>query len=135
MNLLTEDQTVLLLLEYLKTQGYSIESYCLGSQRGFDIIAIKNGKKMIVEVKGAKASDDSPIKKREFFSSGQIKTHFGKAIVKSIETKLKFPNDFVAIAHPMNDSILNAISSLIPELKKLGISHFWVETNGNVISN
>ena len=44
-NKLTEDETVLLLISYLKINGYDIEDYCLGHQRGIDIISSKNNKK------------------------------------------------------------------------------------------
>lgn len=129
---MTEDQTVLGLIKYLENDGYIIESYCLGQQRGYDILAIKNSKRLIVEVKGAKASDDSPTKKRDKFNSGQIKTHFGKALVKAMETKNSFPNADIAIAHPLDDDIINSIGDLIPQLKKLNILHFWVTTEGEV---
>lgn len=129
---MTEDQTVLGLINYLKNTGYTIESFCLGQQRGYDIVAIKNGRKLYVEVKGAKASDDSPTKKREKFNSGQIKTHFGKALVKAMETKNSFPNADIAIAHPYDEDILNSIGDLIPQLNKLGIIHFWVTPEGEV---
>jgi hypothetical protein len=35
---LTEDKTVLLLIDYLKANGYVIHSHCLGHQRGYDIV-------------------------------------------------------------------------------------------------
>ena len=62
-NKLTEDETVLLLIDYLESNGYIIEDYCLGHKRGIDIISSKNNKKFLIEVKGAKANDNSPIKK------------------------------------------------------------------------
>ena len=83
---------------------------------------------MYVEAKGAKASDNSPTKKRKFFDSGQIKDHFGKALVKSLETKVKFPNAIVAIAHPDDKDIRRTIEGTIVLLKNIGIVHFWVGT-------
>lgn len=132
---LTEDKTVLLLIAYLNSKDYDIISYCLGQKRGYDIIAEKNGQKLIIEVKGAKANKDSPTKRREYFDSGQIKTHFGKAIVKSLETKVKFPNSKIAIAHPDDKDIKKAIGELIHEINKFGITHFWVNPNGSVIED
>lgn len=132
---LTEDQTVELLIEWLKDKGYNITSYCLGQKRGYDIVAEKDGQKLIVEVKGAKASDDAPTKKRKYFNSGQIKTHFGKAIVKTMETKVSFPNDLVAIAHPFDDDIIKAIGYVVPQLERLNIIHYWVKPNGEIFKN
>lgn len=131
-NKLTEDETVLLLISYLKVNGYDIEDYCLGHQRGIDIVSSKNNKKFLIEVKGARANDDSPIKKRKFFDSGQIKDHLGKAIVKSLETLKKFKDADIGIAHPDDEYIKKTIGKITPELKKIGIYHLWVSEGGKV---
>ena len=81
---------------------------------------------------GAKASDNSPTKKREKFNSGQIKTHFGKALVKILNEKYLNPNAQFAIAHPNDYDIKKTIGHLIPFLKKLEIDHFWVSTDKKV---
>ena len=52
---LTENRTIELLMPFLVQQGYAIESFCLGQTRGYDIVAVKNNRKLFVEVKGAKA--------------------------------------------------------------------------------
>lgn len=86
-----------------------------------------------MEAKGAKASNISPTKRREYFNSGQIKTHFGKAIVKVLEEKLLNPKAILAIAHPDDSSIRKSIGHIIPFLKTLGIKHFWISSDGTVI--
>jgi hypothetical protein len=126
---LTENETILLLIPYLESKGWNIESHCLGQTKGCDIIAEKDGEKMYIEVKGAKADDKSPTKKREYFNSGQIKTHFGKAIVKILSDKHLNPVGNFAIAHPDDGDIKKAIGNLIPYLKDLNIKHFWVSKN------
>ena len=47
-NKLTEDETVLLLIDYLEANGYVIEDYCLGHKRGIDIVSSKNNKKFLL---------------------------------------------------------------------------------------
>ena len=134
MEKLTENQTILLLIDHLKNSGWEIVSYCLGQQRGYDIVAINSaGRKLFVEAKGARASDDSPTKKRKYFNSGQIKDHFGKAIVKSIETQLDQPNDLVAIAHPYDPDIIKHIGRTASHLASMGISCYWVKSSGEVV--
>lgn len=123
---LTEDETIELLMQHLVSQSWTIESFCLGQQRGYDIVATRSGQRLYVEAKGAKASDNSPTKKRKFFDSGQIKDHFGKALVKSLETRIKYPNALVAIAHPEDKDIRRNIDSTVAFLEKIGIMHFWV---------
>ena len=129
---LTEDETVELLIKYLERDSYNIISFCTGHQRGTDIVAEKNNKKLLVEVKGARANHNSKIKKRPYFDSGQIKDHFGKAIVKVLELKSDNENCDVAIAHPDDESIKKHLDKSIKHLKKLDIIHFWVSRNGNV---
>lgn len=129
---LTENRTIELLMPFLVQQGYAIESFCLGQTRGYDIVAVKNNRKLFVEVKGAKAHNDSPTKKRPFFNSGQIKSHLGKAIIKCLETKVAHPEATIAIAHPEEEQIRSAIAGIIPELNKIGISHYWVSADGTV---
>jgi hypothetical protein len=117
---------------HLEKNGWKIESYCLGQTRGCDIVSVKDDEKLYIEVKGSRASDDSPTKRRAFFDSGQIKTHFGKAIVKILEDKYRNPKSNFAIAHPDDFEIKRAIGNLTPYLKGLGIRHYWVSINGNV---
>lgn len=119
-------------MKYLENESWKIESHCLGQTRGCDIVAVKESEKLYIEVKGARAGNDSPTKRREHFDSGQIKTHFGKAIVKILYDKYKDPRASFAIAHPNDVDIKRAIGNLTPMLKKMSIKHFWVSENGNV---
>lgn len=124
---LTEDETVNLLKDHLENTGWHIgDKFCLGQKHGIDIEASKGKVIMLIEVKGARASDTAPTKKREYFDSGQIKTHFGKALVKMLHEKSLNPKAKLAIAHPDDDDIKKAIGHIIPFLKNLEIIHFWV---------
>lgn len=129
---LTENQTIHVLINHLTIDGWQIISHCLGQTRGIDIVAERADKRILIEVKGAKADDNSPTKKRTFFDSGQIKTHFGKAIVKMLEEKSKDPTALLAIAHPNDPQIKKIIGTITPLLKKNDILHFWVSDNGEV---
>jgi hypothetical protein len=128
----TENEIVNILIGHLKINGWTIDSYCLEQTHGNDIVASKANTKLIVEAKGAKASNNSPTKKREYFDSGQIKTHFGKALVKVLGEKYINPKAKFAIAHPEDNDIRKTIGHLTPFLKTLGIKHFWVSADGTV---
>ncbi|MGB5818770.1 MAG: hypothetical protein WBG90_04735 [Saonia sp.] len=132
---LTEDQTIKILIEHLKKEGWFIEGFCLGQKRGVDVVAIKDGRRLYVEAKGAKASDNSPTKKNEFFNSTQIKTHFGVAIIKSIKTQNQFPNDLIAIAQPDDLYLKKVLDGVVPKLKKLNIIHYWVNPDRTVLES
>ena len=124
MTKLTEDETVTILVDYLKQSGWTIDSFCLGQQHGKDIVASKSNTTLVVEAKGARAGDNAPTKKREHFDSGQIKTHFGKALVKVLDEKYLNPKNKFAIAHPDDKDIRRTIGHMTPFLKALGIEHF-----------
>ncbi len=130
---LTENQTIKILMTYLVKNGWKIDSYCLGQTKGCDIVASKNENIMLMEVKGAKADENSPTKKRNYFDSGQIKTHFGKAIVKMLEERFKNPGVILAIVHPDDENIRKAIGHLTPQLKDLNMRHYWVSENGEIV--
>jgi hypothetical protein len=130
---LTEDEIVNFLMDYLKRSQWNIDSHCLGHAHGCDIVASRNNTELVVEVKGARASENSPIRKRQHFDSGQIKTHFGKAIVKILEEKYHRPKSKFAIAHPEDGDIRKIIGHLVPFLKNLGIKHYWVSSDGTVV--
>jgi len=127
---LTEDQTVQYLITYLENSGWHVgQNFCLGQKHGIDIKATKENDVLLVEVKGARAGDASPNKVRKHFDSGQIKTHFGKAIVKMLHEKSLNPNATLAIAHPDDEDIKRSISHMVPFLKDLGIVHYWVSAD------
>ncbi len=132
MSKITEDETVTILIDYLKQCGWIIDSFCLGQTHGNDIVASKSNAILIVEAKGARAGDNSPTKKRDHFDSGQIKTHFGKALVKVLDEIHLNPQNNFAIAHPDDNDIRKTIGHLTPFLKTLGIKHFWVSADGTV---
>ena len=133
MSKMTEDETVTILADYLKQSGWSIDTICLGETHGNDIVASKSNTILVVEAKGARAGENSPTKKREHFDSGQIKTHFGKALVKVLEEKYLNPKNKFAIAHPDDKDIRRTIGHLTPFLKTLDIKQYWVSANGTVI--
>lgn len=127
---LTEDETVIILKSHLEKRGWHIgQNFCLGQKQGIDIEAHKGKDMMVIEVKGARAGDASPTKKRLCFDSGQIKTHFGRAIVKMLHEKSINAEAKLAIAHPDAEDIRRAIGHIVPFLRYLGIMHFWVSQN------
>ncbi len=87
--LMTENHVVEIFSEWLKKDGWDIITKCLDHKRGIDILAIKGTQTLIVEAKGSKGNKASHLTTRAKFSSSQIKSHFGRAIVKSFEEKSK----------------------------------------------
>ena len=130
---LDEDEVVLKVKDWLEHNGWFVgDNYCIRGARGLDIKAIKNDHLLIVEVKGAKARNEAPTKRRDKFDSGQIKNHFGEAIVKIFREMNNYPEAEFAIAHPEDKDIRRIIGPLIPHLRKLNVKHYWVSSDGNL---
>lgn len=130
MEKLTENEVILILSNWLLTEGWQLkEPIKLNRQKGIDIFLEKNGMKMIIEAKGAKGNPNDKNVKRSKFNSGQIKTHFGKAIVKALEAKTKYCHSIIAIAHPDDPDIKKALKESLHHIQALGINHFWVSSD------
>ena len=95
-----------------------------GHRRGIDITAERNNSRLLIQVKSAKANHNFITKKRSYFDSGQIKSHFGNAIVKSLEVKSCYLVCNVAIVNPNGKVLKIQINKSVKHLKKLDIIHF-----------
>ncbi|MBP7088786.1 MAG: hypothetical protein KBB01_05770 [Candidatus Omnitrophica bacterium] len=127
----TEDQVIKDVMYWLKQQGWTILSFSLGQQRGLDILAEKNGKKLIVEAKGAKGNAKNT--KRNKFDSGQIKIHFGAAIIKILEERTKNPKASFAIALPEDKYMKGVLKNVRPQMDILGIKLMWVKSKSEIV--
>lgn len=127
---LTENEVVTSLGDYLEKNGWEVISKSLGFERGYDLQATKAGKMLAVEAKGACANKEAHNKVRAYFDGGQIKTHFGKALLKVLDIKTVHPDWLVAIAQPDDVLVRKHTEQFLPYLKQIGIIHFWVSVNG-----
>ncbi|MFH0830067.1 MAG: hypothetical protein V1887_02820 [Candidatus Aenigmatarchaeota archaeon] len=123
-----EDDVIRCLCKWLETRGWKIEETSIGHKHGCDIVARKDGKRLIVEAKGRKGNPRSHVTKRPKFDSGQIKDHFGKALVKILEERNKDQNAIIAIAQPNDNHIRECLKHVIPEVKKSDIKLYWIES-------
>lgn len=102
---LTENEVIDYLSYWLEEKEWIILEKSKGHSHGIDIKASKNEQILIIEAKGSKGNPRSPVTTRSRFDSGQIKDHFGKAIVKLLEQKHSNPKAIIGIAQP-NDEYL-----------------------------
>ena len=129
MEKLTEDQVIEHLSEWLEKDNWKIIERHLGHTHGIDIKAEKNNKLLIVEAKGSRGNPNSHVTTRSKFDCGQIKDHFGKALVKVLEQRHLNPSAIVAIAQPDDPNIHHCLRDVIPETVKLNIRLYWVSEN------
>ena len=133
---LTENQVIDYLCNWLgnSRRGWKIIEKNKDFSKGPDIKAQKGNKIMLVEAKGSKANPNAYNKTHDKFDSGQIRDHLGKAIVKLLEQRHQHPNWTFAIAQPNDPYIRECLQNVTPELKRIGIGLFWVETRKKILT-
>jgi Holliday junction resolvase-like predicted endonuclease len=130
---LTEDFAVLAYIDYLKSDGWTIVSHCLGRQRGTDIVASKGNQKLLVEAKGARGNQADKNVVRRIFDSGQVKDHLGKAIVKVLELRLKHNGATLVVLHTGTDLVRKIVDPVGKQLKaSMGIEFAFVKPDRRV---
>jgi hypothetical protein len=128
---LTEDEVVDAVCEWLRADGYVITQQLLATQRGFDIVARKDGVDLVVEAKGAGSSKSHTARHGREFDSGQVFSHVAKAVLKAlrVESQGTFRG---AIALPDNAAHRREIDQISTALTQVGITVFWVDEQRRV---
>jgi Holliday junction resolvase-like predicted endonuclease len=129
--MLTENEVITYLKKELENQGYENIKTVSTYQKGYDIVAEKDGKKLFIEAKGQTSSKQSNREGKEFTHS-QKKTHVAMAVYKTMQTLKKEKDCQVGIALPKDKGHEGIIKRILPSLKKLDITVFWVDEGGNV---
>lgn len=131
--MLTENDVVLAVSEFLETEGYSIEQALNTTQQGIDIEATnKNGVRCFVEAKGATSSKVGSKRYGKEFNGNQIKTHIGVAILKSFQTLQLYPESEVVIALPGNSGHRKVLDLMVTPIRNSGIKVFLVSDSAVV---
>jgi hypothetical protein len=131
--MLTENQVIKYVSQYLINNGYKILDTKNTSEKGIDIKAIhpEDGS-CFVEAKGETSSKKETNRYGKPFTVSQIKTHIGVAILKSFQIKQYNVNSnvFIALPHEKNHiEIFNSIKNCLMEAK---IKVIFVKRDGNV---
>ena len=129
---INENDVIKHVSSYLEKNGYEIISSCDTSQHGYDLIATKGGKYLYIEAKGQTSSDPNSSRYGKEFDHSQKVDHVAKAIYKTMKTQNQEKNCKTAIALPSDNVHKNIITNILPSLKKLDITTFYVDEKGNV---
>ena len=124
--MLTENDVIEYVAKELCNRGYTNIKTVNTFQKGYDIIAEKNGRKLIIEAKGQTSSKNSNRQGKEF-SHAQKKTHVAMAIYKTMQTLEKNKGCKVGIAFPNDKVHVSIINRIKPSLDKLNIQVFMVD--------
>ena len=127
--MITEDQVVDATSTYLEEKGWQILQKLNSTQKGYDIILLKNKQKLYIEAKGGTSNNPNSNRFGKPFDDSQAKDHIGKAIWKSGEALTNFPNCQIAIALPLEYYHFKHIKKIQALLKVSKIKIFWVDEN------
>lgn len=129
--MLSEDAVVAAVIAYLQADGWNIESMALATQHGDDIVATRDGVRLLVEAKGQGSSMPHSRKYGLPFSRNQVKTHIAVAVLRSLGV-VSVGAATAALALPDDALHRREIERVAPALSKLGIGVFWVDQAGTV---
>lgn len=111
---------------YLRAEGWIVESTALATQHGDDIVATRNGARLIVEAKGEGSSKPHTSRYGKPFSQGQASTHVGVAVLRSLRVVAEGAAA-AAIALPDVQSHRREVDRVGAALSKVGVLVFWVD--------
>jgi hypothetical protein len=129
--MLYEDSVVSAVVSHLRDNGWTIESTALATQHGDDIVATRDGERLVVEAKGEGSSKAHTKRFGKPFNRGQASTHIAVAILRSMRVVSEGIST-AAIALPDVDSHRREVDRVAPALSTMGIEVFWVAPDGRV---
>ena len=97
--MLTEDDIIDAVRDHLIRHGWNIVARATATQRGYDLVAERGGRRLIVEAKGEGSSKESSARYGQSFNKGQVFDHVAKAILKALRVAVSGANG-AAIAVP-----------------------------------
>jgi hypothetical protein len=128
---MTEDFVVESVCRSLVDQGFEVKQQLLATQRGFDIVALKDGRELVVEAKGAGSSKIGTARFGRSFTSGQVFDHVAKAVLKALRV-VTAGSARAGIALPDDANHRREVAQVAGALDRLGVVVFWVNENGDI---
>jgi hypothetical protein len=128
---LYEDDVVSAVVAHLRADGWQIESTALATEHGDDIVATRNGDRIVVEAKGEGSSKAHTSRYGKPFNQGQARTHVGVAVLRSLRVVSEGVS-IAGIALPDVPSHRREVDRVAVALSKVGVLVFWVTQDGEV---
>lgn len=136
--MLYESDVIQAICAYLVSRDYQILQELKPTQRGDDIIAVKDKphiRKFFIEAKGETSSRRDSARFGKPFDGAQVRDHVSAAFYKAAEILSRKQVDVeirAGIALPITEKHQRMIENIQPVLHQLGIMVFWVEESGDV---
>jgi len=131
--ILSEDQVVEAVSQYLSELGYREVRRSLVTEQGVDLVMIKDGKELHIEAKGQGSSRSTSARYGKVFNSGQVMDHVAKAMLTALEV-VATGKHRAGIALPGDRLHRSRIERITPVLDMLHIAVFLVGPSDNIVS-
>lgn len=131
--MLTENDVVQKIVEYLKNEDYTILQSLTTSQARIDVIAENQFEKIHIEAKDETSSYKSSKRFGLPFNRKQVKTHISVALLATMKVISNPPDGSrtkVGLALPETKEQKEIISKIKTALNKLEIRIYWVNQRG-----
>jgi hypothetical protein len=133
--MLTENDVIFILSNYLSSQGYDIISALNTGEKGIDLIAENSEHRLYIEAKGETSSKEHTARFGSSFNTNQIKSHVSRALLAAmmvLDETANNPKVIAGIALPDNFGHRSLVNKILKPVSVLGIKIFWVSSEGVV---
>jgi len=132
-----ETNVSLKIKDYLKSSGYIVTKFNADkTEKGHDIEAIKDTKKIIIEVKGYPSdkyvSGPNKGKRKPTNPRLQAAHWFAEALFSLLQAKNEKPDIIIAFAFPKFERYINLLNSIKNIMRLLDLRCFFVDEKGNI---
>ncbi|MCZ7537832.1 MAG: hypothetical protein M5T61_19180 [Acidimicrobiia bacterium] len=100
-------------------------------QRGDDLVAERDGERLVIEAKGAGSSKVGTARYGKSFNKGQVFDHVGKAVLKAMRV-VSAGEHRAGIALPGDAAHRAEVAKVRVALDRVGVAVFWVDESRTV---
>ena len=126
--MLTEDDVVTAVADHLRKNGWTILSTSTVKQRGFDILAKRDNRLLVVEAKGEGSGTSGSRRYGKIFTRNQKRSHVAVALLTAAKI-VSEGTHAAAMALPADGQHRELVGKIASALKKLGVGVFLVGSN------
>jgi hypothetical protein len=124
--MLTENDVVTAVCDFLEGHRWKIVSRCDANQRGIDVVAERRGQRLLIEAKGGTSSKSITRRYGKAFNTAQVSDHVANAVFTAMELLSAEPHALVAVALPDDRPHQRQLEGVESALERLGIGAIWV---------
>ena len=136
--MLSETDIIDAVCKKLESLGYKIRQRAKTTERGIDIIAIKDDTlpiELYIEAKGEMSTKSATARHGKKLESADMQINVAEALYKVVailSVRAERDQVMVGVAFPENKEYQKFVHVIKPVLNQLGVAVFWVKQKGTV---